>query len=88
MKVKFIKIIHEARICIPHVTNEEYAKIKLVIFKEKERALYLQNNSNPSKIVILTFANPNQFSINFVVQDLNAVDLTFVIIVNNSTKIV
>lgn len=58
-----------------------------VVFTAK-RALYLQNNSNPSKIVILTFANPNQFSINFVVQDLNAVDLTMVIIVNNSTKIV
>lgn len=58
-----------------------------IVFTAK-RALYLKNNSNPSKIVILTFANPNEFLINLAFQDLNAVDLTIVVIVNNSTKIV
>lgn len=35
MKVKFIKIIREAKIFIPHVTNEEYANNKLIIFRSK-----------------------------------------------------
>lgn len=54
VKVKLIKIIHVARICIPHVTNEEYAKInQLIIFMEKELCLQPSGRFIYKIIVIL-----------------------------------